>query len=132
MPRVASTSAETTGIRWAGGPRTVDAGPSALSYSWGPFDLMSLAFGAWVAGMIAVLVAALVAARRFRQAVLEDAVALEPIGSIRLVMTDAVDGPVAFGPWRRFVSVPHDFFARDRTSTRLTSSHSSAPLMPYS
>src|SRR3546814_12552114 len=74
----------------------VDAGSSALSYSWGPFDLMSLAFGAWVAGMIAVLVAALVADRRFRQAVLEDAVELEPIGSIRLVMTDAVDGPVAF------------------------------------
>src|SRR3546814_9431335 len=90
----------------------VDAGSSALSYSWGPFDLMSLAFGAWVAGMIAVLVAALVADRRFRQAVLEDAVELEPIGSIRLVMTDAVDGPVAFGLWRRFVAVPHDLFAR--------------------
>src|SRR3546814_5327725 len=27
-------------------------------------------------------------------------------------MTDAVDGPVAFGLWRRFVAVPHDFFAR--------------------
>src|SRR3546814_7992209 len=73
---------------------------------------MSLAFGAWVAGMIAVLVAALVADRRFRQAVLEEAVELEPIGSIRLVMTDAIDGPVAFGLWRRFVAVPHDFFAR--------------------
>src|SRR3546814_2461187 len=69
----------------------VDAGSSALSYSWGPFDLMSLAFGAWVAGMIAVLVAALVADRRFRQAVLEEAVELEPIGSIRLEMTDAID-----------------------------------------
>src|SRR3546814_3594402 len=74
--------------------------------------LMSLAFGAWVAGMFAVLVAALMADRRFRQAVLEEAVELEPIGSIRLVMTDAVDGPVAFGLWRRFVAVPHDFFAR--------------------
>src|SRR3546814_240296 len=73
---------------------------------------MSLAFGAWVAGMIAVLVAALMADRRFRQAVLDEAVELEPIGSIRLVMTDAVDGPVAFGLWRRFVAVPHDFFAR--------------------
>src|SRR3546814_842899 len=95
-PQVAATSPETTVIHWTVGPQTVDAGSSALSYSWGPFDLMSLAFGAWVAGMIAVLVAALVADRRFRQAVLEDAVELEPIGSIRLVMTDAVDGPVAF------------------------------------
>src|SRR3546814_7118970 len=62
--------------------------------------------------MIAVLVAALMADRRFRQAVLEEAVELEPIGSIRLVMTDAVDGPVPFGLWPRFVAVPHDFFAR--------------------
>ena len=112
MPQVAATSAETTVIHWTVGPQTVDAGSSALSYSWGPFDLMSLAFGAWVAGMIAVLVAALVADRRFRQAVLQEAVELEPIGSIRLVMTDAIDGPVAFGLWRRFVAVPHDFFAR--------------------
>src|SRR3546814_1749729 len=27
-------------------------------------------------------------------------------------MTDAIDGAVAFGLWRRFVAVPHDFFAR--------------------
>src|SRR3546814_4658775 len=60
--------------------------------------------GALVAGMIAVLVAALMADRRFRQAVIEEAVELEPNGSIRLVMTDAVDGPVAFGLWRRFVA----------------------------
>lgn len=111
-PQVAATSPETTVIHWTVGPQAVDAGSSALSYSWGPIDLLSLAFGAWVAGMIAVLVAALVADRRFRQAVLEEAVELEPIGSIRLVMTDAVDGPVAFGLWRRFVAVPHDFFAR--------------------
>src|SRR3546814_20681025 len=59
MPQVAATSAETTVIHWTVGPQTVDAGSSALSYSWGPFDLMSLAFGAWVDGMIEVLVAAL-------------------------------------------------------------------------
>ena len=43
---------------------------------------------------------------------LVEAVELEPIGTIRLVMTDAVDGPVAFGLWHRIVAVPQDFFAR--------------------
>ncbi|KTE18125.1 M56 family metallopeptidase [Sphingopyxis sp. H080] len=43
---------------------------------------------------------------------LGEAVELEPIGNIRLVMSDAVDGPVAFGLWQRYVAVPHDFFAR--------------------
>src|SRR3546814_1946480 len=62
--------------------------------------------------MVAVLVAARMADGRFRQAVLEEAVELGPIGSIRLVMTDAVDGPAAFGLWRRCFAVPHDFFAR--------------------
>src|SRR3546814_11183327 len=46
----------------------------------GPFDLRSLAFGAWVAGMIAVLVAALVSDLRFRKAVLEEEVVFDTIG----------------------------------------------------
>src|SRR3546814_13331973 len=54
-PQVAATSPETTVIHWTVGPQAVDAGSSALSFSWGPFDLMSLAFGAGVAGVIAVL-----------------------------------------------------------------------------
>ena len=74
--------------------------------------LMPWLFGVWAAGMVAVVALALAAHRRFRRAVLADATELEPIGAIRLVMTGAVDGPVAFGLVRRFVAVPRDFFAR--------------------
>lgn len=79
---------------------------------WSLADLIPLAFGLWAAGMIAVLVTAMVSHQRFRREVLGEAVELEPIGKIRLVMSDAVDGPVAFGLWQRYVAVPHDFFAR--------------------
>lgn len=79
---------------------------------WSLAELVPLFFALWAAGMIAVIVTAMVSHRRFRRAVLSDAVELEPIGNIRLVMSDAVDGPVAFGLWQRYVAVPHDFFAR--------------------
>ena len=79
---------------------------------WSLADLTPVIFFAWAAGMAAVLAAAMVSHRRFRRDVLRGAVQLEPIGTIRLVMSDAVDGPVAFGLWHRHVAVPHDFFAR--------------------
>lgn len=79
---------------------------------WSFAELLPWLFAAWAVGMVAVIVAAMLAHDRFRRAVLGTAVELEPIGSIRLVMSDAVDGPIAFGLWRRFVAVPQDFFAR--------------------
>lgn len=86
--------------------------------SWTPADALPLLFVLWALGFVAVLVSAALSHQRFRAGVLDGAVELEPLGSIRLIMTDAVDGPVAFGLWRRFVAVPHDFFARYATEER--------------
>ncbi|MBW8296625.1 M56 family metallopeptidase [Sphingopyxis sp.] len=88
-------------------PMTVPATPA-----WSFTDAAPYVFVIWAMGMAVVLVMALLSHRRFRTAVLAEAVELEPIGTIRLVMTDAVDGPVAFGLWHRIVAVPQDFFAR--------------------
>ncbi|SBV33808.1 Peptidase M56, BlaR1 [uncultured Sphingopyxis sp.] len=90
----------------------VAAPASAAEPLWSLAGLTPFLFAVWAAGMAAVLVAAIVSHRRFRREVLSDAVELEPIGKIRLIMSDAVDGPVAFGLWQRHVAVPHDFFAR--------------------
>lgn len=79
--------------------------------AWSVAGAVPLLFALWVAGAIAVLASALLAHRRFRGAVLRG-VELEPVGKVRLVMSDAVDGPVAFGLLRRYVVVPGDFFAR--------------------
>lgn len=86
--------------------------PAGWSPAWSFADAIPYLFLVWAAGMAAVLIMALLSHRRFRAAVLAEAVELEPIGTIRLVMTGAVDGPVAFGLWRRIVAVPQDFFAR--------------------
>ncbi|SEH17057.1 Signal transducer regulating beta-lactamase production, contains metallopeptidase domain [Sphingopyxis sp. YR583] len=85
--------------------------PAAESF-WSLAEMIPVLFGLWVAGVIAVLAAAMISHMRFRRSVLGESVELEPIGKIRLVMSDAVDGPVAFGLWQRHVAVPHDFFAR--------------------
>lgn len=80
--------------------------------SWTFADALPLLFLLWLAGAFVVLARAGLAYRRFKAEVLARGVDLEPLGSIRLVMTDAVDGPAAFGLVRRFVAVPRDFFAR--------------------
>lgn len=90
----------------------VAASAPAAEPLWSLAELTPFLFAVWAAGMVAVLVTAIVSHRRFRREVLSDAVELEPIGRIRLIMSDAVDGPVAFGLWQRHVAVPHDFFAR--------------------
>lgn len=96
----------------------VDAVPAAAEPLWTLPDLLPYLFTAWGVGFVAVLVAAMAAHRRFLDQVLHGAVELEPIGSIRLVMSDAVDGPVAFGLLRRCVAVPLDFFGRYAASER--------------
>ncbi|UKK84008.1 M56 family metallopeptidase [Sphingopyxis sp. BSN-002] len=84
----------------------------ASAPAWSFADALPYIFGLWVAGVLFVLASAWLAHRRFLRETLGEAVELEPIGTIRLVMTGAVDGPVAFGLWRRFVAVPQDFFGR--------------------
>jgi len=91
------------------GAAATDVIPGA---GWVLADTVPLLFLAWLAGALAILARAILAHRRFKSEVLARGVDLEPLGAIRLVMSDAVDGPVAFGLVRRFVAVPRDFFAR--------------------
>ena len=93
-------------------PLDAMAAAPAAAPLWTSADLLPILFAVWAVGVATVLVAAMLSHRRFLRTVLGEAVKLEPIGTIRLVMTDAVDGPVAFGLLHRYVAVPHDFFAR--------------------
>ncbi|MDK2761819.1 MAG: M56 family metallopeptidase [Sphingopyxis sp.] len=101
-------------------PDTLPVGaPTAIAEPlWSFADMLPFLFVLWAAGVVAVILIAMVSHQRFRGAVLEEAVELQPIGAIRLVMTDAIDGPVAFGLWQRHVAVPHDFFARYNADER--------------
>src|SRR3546814_2597828 len=71
--------------------------PAALpAPDWTFADALPLLFALWLAGAVVVLVRAAAAHRRFTAAVLAEGADLEPLGTVRLVMSAAVDGPVAF------------------------------------
>ncbi|WP_432768127.1 MAG: peptidase M56, BlaR1 [Sphingopyxis sp.] len=108
----AGTSADVVMIDIADAAATVGSPAAAPAMTWTLADALPLFFALWLAGTVAVLVRALAAHRRFQADVLAQGIALESIGGIRLIMTEAVDGPVAFGLLRRYVAVPRDFFAR--------------------
>ena len=111
-PTAASVPADVMLIEAADAARTIGTPAAMPQPSWGLADALPLLFTLWMAGALLLIATAIVRHMRFRRLVLDAAVALEPIGSIRLVMSGAVDGPVAFGLFSRYVAVPHDFFAR--------------------
>jgi beta-lactamase regulating signal transducer with metallopeptidase domain len=113
-PQAAAPVADIVLVDMAGaaGTSTPALPVSQAAPLWSFADLLPWLFALWAAGLVAVIATAMLSHQRFRRAVLTGAVALEPIGTIRLVMSEAVDGPVAFGLWHRYVAVPRDFFAR--------------------
>ena len=72
----------------------------------------------WLAGFIAVLAVTMWRHQLWLRAALADATPLEPIGRVRLVMSAAVEGPVATGLIRPLIAVPTDFFARYNRAER--------------
>lgn len=78
----------------------------------------------WLVGAITVLGLALQRHRRWTRSVMDRAVLLERIDGVSLVMSNAVDGPVASGLWRKTIAVPADFFARySRAERKLAIEH---------
>jgi beta-lactamase regulating signal transducer with metallopeptidase domain len=68
--------------------------------------------GLWVIGALVLLAAGMIQFRRQRAAILAAAQELDRSGSIRIVSSTAVRGPVAFGIVDRVIAVPVDFQSR--------------------
>jgi beta-lactamase regulating signal transducer with metallopeptidase domain len=84
----------------------------------------TLLIALWAAGAMLFLALGLIRYRRQRRIVLIDAVQLARLGSIRLVRSHAVRGPIAFGILDRVIAVPHDFDQRfDEAQRRLALDH---------
>ncbi len=84
----------------------------------------TLLIAIWATGAILFLALGLIRYRRQRIAVLNDSVQLARLGSIRLVRSHAVRGPIAFGILDRVIAVPHDFDQRfDEAQRRLALDH---------
>lgn len=86
--------------------------------------LAGLALWLWLGGAALMLVRGLATYRRQRRHVLGSAVQLARLGSIRIVRSEAVRGPLAFGILDRVIALPVDFDARfDERQRRLALDH---------
>jgi beta-lactamase regulating signal transducer with metallopeptidase domain len=72
----------------------------------------------WLVGFGAVLGHAVWSHNRWLRDVMVDSIELAPIDGIRLVMSEAVQGPVATGLRHPLIAVPSDFFARYNRNER--------------
>ena len=78
----------------------------------------------WATGAFLFLALGLIRYRRQRRVALDGAVQLARLGTIRLVRSYAVRGPIAFGILDRVIAVPHDFDQRfDEAQRRLALDH---------
>ena len=85
----------------------------------------TLAVSAWLAGALAMLAFGFLAYRRQRREVLRgSSVELDRLGSIRVISSTAVRGPMAFGVVDRVIALPVDFDQRfDPEERRLAFAH---------
>src|SRR5687768_12962553 len=84
----------------------------------------TLAVSAWLAGASAMLIRGFLLYRRQRREVLRDSVPVARLGKIRIVRSEAVRGPLAFGIIDRVIALPIDFDERyDPLERRLALDH---------
>ncbi len=91
---------------WIGAAEAPAAPPGLLD------AMMPLVPLVWATGAAALLAMAVWRHIRWHRALLCQGTELDPVEGIDVVMSDAVDGPVAVGLLRRTIAVPADFFAR--------------------
>lgn len=74
--------------------------------------LPAIVLGTWAAGAVALLLWQVVDYWRFRYRLLRQGIALDQIGGVTIVQSEAASGPVAFGVFDKVVAFPRDFAAR--------------------
>ena len=100
------------------------AAPTVLAQSAAPVDFLTPLLLLWLGGALVMLV------RRFwlyfalRRELLADARPVGEVGSIRLIETPAISGPMAFGVIDRVIALPSGFMAsREREARDLAIAH---------
>jgi beta-lactamase regulating signal transducer with metallopeptidase domain len=99
------------------------AGAPELSHLAGFIGWPIIVLSLWLVGAFVLFITRVVQYQRQRMAVLAAAEEIERIGSIRIVRSAAVRGPVAFGIADRIIAVPIDFEARYSEQERLLALH---------
>jgi beta-lactamase regulating signal transducer with metallopeptidase domain len=86
------------------GGGNADAATPAQSIDWG-----MAALALWLGGAALLFIVQMFRYAAMREELLSDAAEIDRIGGIRIIQTDRVGGPLAFGLISRYVAVPRDF-----------------------
>lgn len=88
----------------------VQAGPAMGSASAVPsINWAMIALSLWLGGAALLFLVQMYRYAAMREELLADASEIDRVGTIRIVRTDHVTGPLAFGLFSRYVAVPLDF-----------------------
>ena len=72
-------------------------------------DFAALAITLWLGGAVLFFMVQMIRYASMRDDLLSDATEIAVIGGVRVVASDQVAGPLAFGLFKRFIAVPQDF-----------------------
>jgi bla regulator protein blaR1 len=82
----------------------VDQAARAASFDWLPVII-----ALWLGGAALLFIVQMIRYCAMRDELLADAEEIDRIGTIRIIESDRIEGPLAFGLFRRFVAVPRNF-----------------------
>lgn len=90
----------------SGAATVVEAAPSSA------LSLFTIALALWLGGAVVLFLVQMARYASAHRTILTDAVELQRVDGVRIISTPQIDGPLAFGIFRRYVAVPSDFSAR--------------------
>jgi bla regulator protein blaR1 len=73
------------------------------------FDWTTLGLSLWLGGAALLFIVQMVRYCALRDEMLADATEIDRIGDIRVIQSDRIGGPLAFGLFRRYIAVPDHF-----------------------
>ncbi|RDV01709.1 hypothetical protein DXH95_15635 [Sphingorhabdus pulchriflava] len=86
-----------------------NGGQAAASVATSAIDWTVIGLTLWLGGAALLFIVQMYRYAALREELLSDAVDIDRIDGIRIIQTDRIDGPLAFGLLRRFIAVPRDF-----------------------
>jgi bla regulator protein blaR1 len=103
-PAAPVTSAVSDAL-WAAAPVT----HTAIAATEASFNWLALGLSIWLGGAALLFIVQMVRYCSLRDEMLADATEIDRIGDIRVIQSDRIGGPLAFGLFRRFIAVPDHF-----------------------
>jgi bla regulator protein blaR1 len=85
------------------------AGAPAATAHMATIDWAAIGVSFWLGGAALLFIVQMVRYCSLRDELLTDAIEIDRIGQIRVVESDRIGGPLAFGLFRRFIAVPDHF-----------------------